>query len=59
MVTTSVYVNTTGHSNDDDLIENIDSDGGLDRVQRLHDVIEEILYSMEDEPNFTIKIIDE
>ena len=59
MVTTSVYVNTTGRSNDDDLIENIDSDGGLDRIQRLQNVIEEILYSMEDESNFTIKIIDE
>ena len=59
MVTTSIYVNTTGRTGDDDLYDNIESDGGLDRVQRLHNVIEEILYSMEDEPNFTIKIVDE
>lgn len=59
MVTTSVYVNTTGHASDDDLIGNVDSDGGLDRVQRLLVIIEEALYSLEDEPSFTIKIIDE
>ena len=59
MVTTSVYVNTTGYASDDDLIENVDSDGGLDRVQRLLVTIEEVLYQMEDEPSFTIKIVDE
>ena len=59
MVTTSIYVNTTGNLNDDDLFENIDSDDSLDRIHRLKEVIEEILYEMENEESFTIKIVDE
>ena len=59
MVTTSIYVNTSGKINDDDLYDSIEIDGGLDRVNRLKDIIEEILYDMENEESFTIKIIDE
>ena len=59
MVTTSIYVNTSGKINDDDLYDSIETDGGLDRVNRLKDIIEEILYDMENEESFTIKIIDE
>lgn len=59
MVTTSIYVNTTGRPNDDDLYENVESDGGLDRIQRIHSVIEEILYEMEDVESFSLKIVDE
>ena len=59
MVTTSIYVNTSGKLNDDDLYESIETDGGLDRINRLKEVIEEILYDMENEESFSIKIIDE
>ena len=59
MVTTSIYVNTTGHKNDDDLIDCIESDGGLDRVDRIRHVLEELLYDMEDVESFTIKVVDE
>ena len=59
MVTTSIYVNTSGKLNDDDLYESIETDGGLDRINRLKEIIEEILYDMENEESFIIKIIDE
>lgn len=59
MVSTSIYVNITGHVNDDDLYDTIESDDEMDRINRLRPVLEDLLYDMENEPSFTIKIIDE